>query len=116
MCKNSSSLLLLIFILFLFTSCSKRETRVPKSLEEALNSHGVQQIQIDLDYQSPDFSDKKYISLTATYNFASSDGKPQREFLGYILKFDGHDWIVEKKTTYTKSEQKAKDLLTGIPK
>ena len=115
MCKNNSSLLL-FFALLLFASCSKREAQIPKSLEEMLNSHGVQQIQIDLDYQSPDISDKKYISLTATYNFATADGKPQREFLGYILKYDGHDWRVEKRTTYTKNEQKAKDLLSGVPK
>jgi hypothetical protein len=98
--------------IFLFTSCSKRD-EVPKSLEEMLKSHGVQEIQLDLNYQSPEFPDKKYVSLTATYNFATAEGKPQREFLGYILKREGQDWKVDRNVTYTKNEQKAKVLLSG---
>ena len=107
----------LFYLLFpgilLSFSCSKSTDNVPKSLEEMLKSHGVQDIQLDLNYQTPEFPDKKYISLTATYNFASAEGKPQREFLGYILKRDGQDWKVDKNTTYTKNEQKAKDILNG---
>ena len=78
-----------------------------------LKNHGVQEYHLDLNYQNPDYPDKKYISLTATYNFATAEGKPQREFLGYILVRDGADWKVSNNTTYTKNEQKAKDILAG---
>src|SRR5262245_55429370 len=92
-----NALAIIIFLLFsmlFFAACSKSGGQVPKSLEDLLKRQGVKEMQVDLQYQSPDIPDKKYISLTVTYNFASAEGKLQKEFLGYIMKSDGNDWKI----------------------
>lgn len=73
-------------------------------------------MQVDLSYHLPEFPEKRYLSLTVTYNFATAEGKPQREFLGYVLKRDGQEWKIDKNTIYTKNEQKAKEILSGNEK
>jgi hypothetical protein len=106
----------LFFIILLFSSCKKQETAIPKALQDYLSNQGVQDTIVDLDYSTPSVPDKKYVSITVTYNFSTSSGKPQKEFLGFILKMDGGEWQIDRKTTYTVNSQKAKDLLAGSPK
>src|SRR5690349_9234875 len=111
--RSKLLLTLLVIMLTLFSACKKQETGVPKALQEYLSNQGVQETIVDLDYTSPSVPDKKYVSITVTYNFSTSSGKPQKEFLGFILKTEGNDWQIERKTTYTVNTQKAKDLLAG---
>jgi hypothetical protein len=109
-------LIQLIFVLFIFSSCKKQELPVPKVLQDYLSNQGVQQTIVDLDYSDAITPDRKYIALTVTYNFSTSDGKPQKEFLGFILKSDGSDWQIDRKAVYTINQQKAKDLISGNTK
>jgi hypothetical protein len=64
-------------------------------------------------HTSKDSPEKAYISVTATYNYATSDGSFQREMLGYILKKEGQGYAIEQNTSYTKDQQKAESLLVG---
>jgi hypothetical protein len=70
-------------------------------------------IEIDLFHTNPGLPDKAYVSATVTYNFATSDGSFQKEYLGYILKKEGQSWKVDLNTNYTKDPSKADTLLTG---
>src|SRR5262249_33316096 len=99
-----------------FSACEKKQNQIPKSLADSLKAVGAQDMQVDLLYQPPDIADKKYLSLTVTYNYATSSGKPQKEFLGYVLKQEGREWKVDHNTNYTKNEQTAKDLILGVGK
>jgi hypothetical protein len=107
------NLILLILIIGASSSCKKPEIEVPKAIQEFLKNQGVQETIVDLEYSNPSIPNKKYMSLTVTYNFSTSDGKPQKEFLGFILKLDENEWKVDRNTSYTKSDQKAKELLSG---
>jgi hypothetical protein len=106
-------LLQLILLLFTLSACKGQKSAVPKALQEYLNNQGVQETLVDLDYTSPTVPDKRYVSITVTYNFSTSSGKPQKEYLGFVLKSDGGDWQIDRHTTYTVNQQKAKDLLAG---
>jgi hypothetical protein len=98
------------------TACKKSSQAIPQSLDNYLKSNGVVDIQVDYEYSLPSIPDKKYLAVTATYNFSTAEGKPQKEYLGYILKLVDNDWKIDRNTTYTKTEQKAKDLLSGSSK
>jgi hypothetical protein len=109
-------LLHLILLIFIASSCKKQEPPIPKPIQDYLSNQGVQQIVLDLDYSDSVAPNKKYVSVTVTYNFSTAEGKPQKEFLGFILKSNGSEWEIERNTTYTVNKQKAKDLLAGNPK
>ena len=94
-------------------SCASRETRARKAVEEYLKNQGLRELGVDMFHTSKDFPDKAYISVTVTYNYATSDGSFQREMLGYILNKNGQDYNVEKPASYTKDEQRAETLLAG---
>src|SRR3989442_5575615 len=98
---------------FATMSCSSNESKVKKTIEESLKPHGVTEIIVDLFYTDPKFPDKAYTSATLTYNFATADGRPQREYLGFILAREGDGWRIEQNTNYTKEKQKAATYLTG---
>ncbi|MBI3654410.1 MAG: hypothetical protein HY231_25560 [Acidobacteria bacterium] len=108
--------LLLIFFTLILVNCSRSQNGIPKSLEEYLRSNGAQEIQKEIEFTNPSVPGKKYIALVVTYNFSSSDGKPQKEHLGFILKNEDQEWKQERSTIYTLNEQKAKDLLAGALK
>ena len=44
---------------------------------------------------------------------AVADGKPQKEYLAFILKQEGDSWKIDRNAAYTKSEAKAKEILTS---
>lgn len=94
-------------------SCASRETRAQKAVEEYLKNQGLRDLKVDMVHTSKDYPDKAYISVTVTYNYATSDGSFQREMLGYILNKNGQDYSVEKPASYTKDEQKAETYLAG---
>jgi hypothetical protein len=100
-------------IVLIVASCNKNDREIPKSLQEYLKNQGIQETIIDLDYSTLDIPDKRYVSLTVTYNFSTSDGTPQKELLGFILKLDDNIWKIDRGATHTKSEKKAKELLLG---
>jgi galactitol-specific phosphotransferase system IIB component len=95
------------------TSCASKETRAQKAVEEFLKNQGLRDLKVDMVHTSKEYPDKAYISVTVTYNYATSDGTFQREMLGYILNKNGQDYSVEKPTSYTKDEQKAETLIAG---
>ena len=101
------------FILFSTTSCASRESKGRKAVEDFLKNQGLRDLKVDLFHTSKDYPDKAYISVTVTYNYATSDGSFQREMLGYILKQDGQRYTLEQNTTYTKDQQNAEVLLAG---
>jgi hypothetical protein len=94
-------------------SCANNEGKAKKAVEEYLKNQGATKIVIDLFYTNKNDPDKAYTSATITYNFASSSGNPQREFLGFILARDGNTWRIEKNASYTKEEDQAARYLAG---
>lgn len=106
-------LLQIVLLLSIFSACKEQKSAVPKALQDYLNNQGVQETVVDMDYTSPTVPDRRYLSITVTYNFSTSSGKPQKEYLGFILKQDGSGWQIDRHTTYTVNQQKAKDLLAG---
>lgn len=95
------------------TSCASREAKGRKAVEDFLKNHGLRDLKVDMFHTSKDSPEKAYISVTATYNYATSDGSFQREMLGYILKKEGQGYAIEQNTSYTKDQQKAESLLVG---
>jgi hypothetical protein len=94
-------------------SCSSNESKVKKTIEEHLKSIGVTEVIVDFFYTDPNFPDKAYTGATVTYSFATAAGKPQREFLGFILAREGDGWRIERSVAYTKEAQKAAKYLAG---
>jgi hypothetical protein len=78
-----------------------------------LKNQGVTDLKVDSFFTDPGFPGKAYTSATVTYNFATSRGNPQREFLGFILTQEGNGWRIERNTAYTKDHQQAVKLLGG---
>lgn len=110
--------MILAFILcmgtvFAMTSCSSNESKAKALIEEHLKNQGMTDLTVDSFFTDPNILGKAYTSATVTYNFASSDGKPQREFLGFILAREGGGWRIERRTGYTKDQQQASKLLAG---
>jgi hypothetical protein len=97
-----------------FSSCATNESKAKKVIQEYLKSQGVTELTLDSFVTSPNNPGKAYTSATVTYNFATSDGRPQREFLGFILAKEGSGWRVEHPTGYTKDEQQAIKFLAGL--
>lgn len=100
-------------LIFAATSCSSGESKSKKVIAEYLKNQGVTDIIVDTFYTDPAFPDKAYTSATITYNFVGGDGKPQREFLGFILTRADSDWRVERFESYTKDKQEAARYLSG---
>ena len=94
-------------------SCVSNESKVKKLLEESLKRHGVREVVVDLFHTDPAFPDKAYTSATVTYNFATAEGKPQREFLGFVLGREGDGWRIEQNVSYTKDPKQASRYLAG---
>jgi hypothetical protein len=107
------ALLLCMGTVFATTSCSSNESKAKALIEEHMKNQGVTDLTIDSFFTDPNIPGKAYTSATVTYNFASSDGKPQREFLGFILAKEGAGWRIERRTGYTKGQEQASKLLAG---
>ncbi len=95
------------------TSCSTNESKAKKLIQEHMKNQGISDLAMDSFFTSPSTPGKAYTSATVTYNFATSDGKPQREFLGFILVQEDSGWRIEKRAAYTKDEQQAAKILAG---
>jgi len=91
--------------------CSSDKSKAKELIAEYMKGQGVTDISIDVFHTSHNYPDKAYTSATITYNFASSDGKPQREFLGFVLNRAGNDWHIERNASYTHEEEKAEKFL-----
>lgn len=111
----SRRLLILSFALLLLASlsCASKETKARKTVEEYLKNQGVRELQVAMFHPSKDDPAKAYIAVDVTYNFATVQGTFQREYLGYILRQEGRDWVVEKPAGYTKDQTKAEDYIAG---
>lgn len=76
-----------------------------------MKNQGITDLKMDSFFTDTNFPGKAYASATVTYNFASSGGNPQREFLGFIMTQEGDGWRIERITSYTKDQQQAAKLL-----
>ena len=95
------------------TSCSSNESKAKKLIQEYMKNQGMTDLKMDSFFINPSIPGKAYTSATVTYNFASSGGNPQREFLGFILTQEGNGWRIERSAGYTKDEQQAAKYLAG---
>ena len=112
--RSFIALFLLASLASLFaTSCSSNESKAKDVIAEYLKGQGAKDITVDLFHTSPSFPDKAYASATVTYSFAGGEGKPQREFLGFVLARAGNGWRIERTTGYAKEPQRADVLLAG---
>jgi|SRR5581483_347528 len=109
--------LLIIFALLLplCTACQSRQAKARKAVEDKLQSQGIaaRDMTVDLFHPGQSAPDKAYIAVTVTYNFATTEGNYQKEYLGYILKQDGQNWTVENGAAYTKDKARAEAILGG---
>ena len=107
-----------IILLPLFASgCASNKSKALKTVEEHIKrqSKDISDVKLDLFHTSPKFQDKAYISVTVAHGFASADGKPQREFLAYILEKKGDDWAIAdgNNPPHTTSPDQAEKYLGG---
>jgi len=96
-----------------FSSCSSNESKAKKAIQEYLKNQGVTDLTMDSFFTSPDVPGKAYTSATVTYNFATADGRPQKEFLGFVLAQEGSGWRIERGTAYTKEQALAIKYMQG---
>src|SRR5689334_15153730 len=89
------------------TSCSSNESKAKAAIQEYMKNQGIKDLVMDSFFPDPNTPGKAYASATVTYNFASSGGNPQREFLGFILAQQGSGWRIERAAGYTKDQQQA---------
>ncbi len=118
--SKSSSIRYSRIILFLFCavslfalSCQSKETRALNAVKERLKNQNLRDIQPVIFHPSKDNPGKAYIGVDVTHNFATGEGKFQHEFLGFILKQEGQEWIVEKSAGYTKDPAQAEVYIAG---
>jgi hypothetical protein len=113
--KTQTVGLLIIFILLLtpFSACSSKQEKARRAVEEKLKNMPVREMTVDFFHPADNMPDKAYVAVTVTYNYATSDGSFQKEYLGYILKQDGQNWAVEQNTLYTKDKARAENALAG---
>src|SRR5215470_618843 len=97
----------------LTSSCSSDESKAKKVVQEYLQNQNTRDVQVDFFYVDRNHPEKSYVGVTATYNFATSEGSFQKEYLGYILKQDGNGWAVERNVSYTKDQTRASALIAG---
>lgn len=107
------ALLVCIVSAFLMTGCSSDKAKAKALVAEYMTGQGTTDIVIDIFHKSRNSPDKAYVGATVTYNFASSNGKPQREFLGFVLSQSNDGWRIERNTFYTKEEDKAEQYIAG---
>ena len=105
------TLLLCLCSVFTTTSCATNESKAKKLIQEYMKNQGITDLQMDSFFTDSNSPGKAYTSATVTYNFASSGGNPQREFLGFILTQEGDGWRIERPASYTKDQQQAAKLL-----
>lgn len=94
-------------------SCSTNESKAKKAIQEYMKNQGIKDLTMDSFFPDPNSPAKAYASATVTYNFASSGGNPQREFLGFIMAKEGDGWRIERSAGYTKEQQQAAKFLAG---
>ena len=109
----SFTMLMCLVTVFLTTSCKSNESKAKAVVQEFMKNQGITDLVIDSFYTDSSQPGKAYTSATVTYNFASSGGNAQREFLGFILAQEGSGWRVERTVSYTKDQQQAIKLLAG---
>jgi hypothetical protein len=107
------TLLVCLGTVFATTSCSTNESKAKKVIQEYMKNQGITDLTLDSFFTDPNFPGKAYTSATVTYNFATSGGNPQREFLGFILTQEGNGWRIERTAPYTKDQQQAAKFLAG---
>lgn len=95
-------------------ACSGEASQAEAALEEYLKARGVKEITVDMFTKDPNNSNKAYMSATLVHNFASADGKPQKEHRGYILAKSEDKWAVESSEKYTTQTQTALRYLAGL--
>ena len=94
-------------------SCKSNETRALNAVKERLKNQGLRDIKVEFFHPSKNTPGKAYIGVDVTHNFATGEGKFQHEYLGYILKQEGQEWVVENGTGYTKDPAKAEVYIAG---
>ena len=104
---------LVLLACLLNTSCASNESKAKAAVTEHLVGQGVTDIKVDLFCPDKNAPDRAYTSVTVTYNFMSSSGNPQHDYMGFILTRADKGWRVERNTSYTKEEQKAAVYLAG---
>src|SRR6266496_4164972 len=82
------------------TSCTSNESKAKKAIQEYMKNQGITDIVLDSFFPDPNSPSRAYASATVTYNFATSAGNSQREFLGFILTKEGAGWRIEHSTGY----------------
>jgi len=96
------------------SACNTEGKRAMEVVDRNLKALGVKNTELSLFVVDPAASDRAYISLIATWNFANSAGQPQKENLAYVLKKNGTEWQIEKQgIKHTDDKNNAMTILKG---
>lgn len=106
-------LLLCLGTVLLTASCKSNESKAEALIREYMKNQGITDLKVESFVTDPSVPGKAYTSATVTYNFGSSGGNPQREFLGFILTQEGNGWRIDRTASYTRDQQQAVKLLAG---
>ena len=113
MTLNSKSLAILTLFSLLLTACDSTTQEVKNALEKKLIPLGAKEVIIDSFIQSPNNPNLAYTAATVVHNFASRDGKIQKEHSGYLLEKGSDGWAIRKLVQYTKDRDAALRILAG---
>lgn len=100
-------------VALVMTACSSDKSKAKALVAEYMTGQGTTDIVVDYFHKSQKTPDKAYTGATVTYKFASSDGKPQREFLGFVLTKSGDGWRIERSAQYTTDDARAETIIAG---
>jgi hypothetical protein len=103
-------------LVLMTASCSADKTKAKALINEYLVNQGATDVVIDIFHRGQTQRDKAYTSATVTYSFASSEGKPQKEYLGFVLNQSASGWRIERNSTYTTDDNVAEQIIEGSHK
>lgn len=114
LCTSAAiTFLFLIQVSLITQSCSRESSQAEAALVEYLKARGVKEVEVDLFTDAKNNGNKAYISATLTHQFATAEGTPQKEYMGYILSKTDGKWVVERSERYTKDKDQAIRYLSG---
>jgi len=110
----SRCLAVLVLAAVVLPGCNKSANRAKECVDQSLKPLGLKKSDMGIFVLDPSSADRAYISVTATYNFADSSGRPITEGLGYTVMRDGEGWRIESSgIKYTDDRETALRLLKG---
>jgi hypothetical protein len=115
--RISFILLLLAAAILSSAACKSQEQKAFQTVQDhvKVKDPELKDVKLVLFHTSPNFPSKAYLSISGTRGFATSDGKAQTDYIGFILEQEGGGWKVaqDRNIQFTKDAQDAERYLAG---